>query len=187
MAMLTPQGAARPITNAAPHRRSSSVQSPPLAPPDFNPPADAPIDPVTTVSPPLSASSSWTGSFISEQLAQAEFTRRPSAFQRMSYESTPESQSSVESSGQEHQEHLAEMRDRLISTGSRSRQGSESGPSGGVEYQAMELRIISPTPPLRPADDVSEAGPSRLRDYDMEEQPAEQSWDSVVSTSCRSC
>lgn len=138
------------------HSRSSSLSTPPLPPPFFNPPADLPPDPVEAIlSPPLSQSSTPFGAGSpalssyspsqrvspSPRLPIEEVAERPQlrALQRVSAESIPTPQSTGSSAASsEGGDHLAEAREKLLwdaiesgSAGHSRRTSESSGGDGG--------------------------------------------------------
>lgn len=184
--------------------RTESAQSPPAAPPCFNPPAESPPDPAASITPPSSAEPSPQAStsnihdLINSSSGPTSpasvIPRRPDlrAVQRLSDDvilSSPgtESQGSTSGSpaGSEGGEHLQEMRDRLLSESSGStatRRDSDPTPR-----QSMDINVIAPTPPLPPEEEQPtsspEAGPSRLRNSPLSaHSPQLQSFDAVSAT-----
>ncbi|KAK8865709.1 hypothetical protein IAR55_000854 [Kwoniella newhampshirensis] len=207
-----------------PDNNLGGLVSPPPPPPDFNPPADFPVDsPAASISPPTSSSANSPTRFNAfarpydpppiAPPTQPHFSPPPLSVHRPGFPSinrissesiqTPGSgNSSISSTQSEGGEHLAEMRERLLSesststpAGSRSRSNSFSA-SGN---DGFKMNITSPTPPSEPIfrdidkelgelEERERAGSSRSRRLssgvleELEEEsdlPAEHAWDSV--------
>ncbi|WVF70859.1 hypothetical protein IAT40_005653 [Kwoniella sp. CBS 6097] len=176
-----------PLATSEPH-----PHSPPIPPPDFNPPADFPTDsPVSSISTPSTSSvtSPRNGLPSYYPLEPVSSTNSPSgpseggaplnrpqlqAFQRVSQESIPtpgSGTSSVSSNQSEGGDHLAEMREGLkewlqseATTPARTRASSIS------TNDNFRYNLINPTPPSEALqlgdlteEDFNEAGPSKPR------------------------
>jgi len=185
--------------------RSTSAQSPPSPPPEFNPPADIPIVPLNSVSSGSSesvsskSSSGQNGSTsdlsTTTSSSSSLFPRRPDlrAVQRVSDDvilTSPEgsTQSPMTGSpiGSDGGDHLVEMRERLLSESSdSSRRSSETLTTGsfpsnaGIDHHGPGSSPEFGTEPQRPSPEPL-AGSSRTRRASSPtDKSPEHMWDSV--------
>jgi len=195
------------------HRSGSLTATPPPPPPFFNPPADHSSSlQLNAVSPPPSgppsASTSSLDVTISQYFSDApmrdhlqaqldDLVKRPGlrALQRVSYDSLtgPSSGNSSGTYSSEGGEHLAEMRERVLSDPSGG-EGSGSGTGFGGDGGNFEFQVINPTPPTIPRTLVDQPSPGletsgrrssrgtlSTSPGEGADSPPEHAWDSVVS------
>ncbi|WVR05685.1 hypothetical protein IAU60_002708 [Kwoniella sp. DSM 27419] len=189
----TPRSSSQTTARSAGSSEDGEELAPPRPPPDFNPPADFPIDsPASSISTPSigsiasppsrAGSGTWWPPLEAGPGGMASPTfpgplQRPTlqSLQRVSAESipTPGSSSSISSNQSESGEHLAEMREGLKekllqhsegSTPARERSESLSEP--------FRFNIYNPTPPSEAIDESSDEEHTLLEAEDAAENHA---------------